>query len=382
MKKEISRNVLLIVFGLMILSVSQSTIAGDKYAKAWVWANNSNSAINSEYTPSANYQNVYGFERILSYPYRIHMSGQATVKRLGTGQYQVKFENLNMVGGTVHITAYGGNHQCKVKNWYPSNGNQLVNVNCFNTAGVPANGKFTALYYKNSIKGDYYTDGYVWANEPTSTDYTPNETYQENSSDTLNTIHRYNTGYYKVTMPNMKDVDWLEEENGGTVMVTAYGSSSDHCKVQYWYMFGHDLNAYVRCFDSSGSPVDSKYTMSFLKNSGTIGLSVAEDTLQGAFAWITSTGYAPNYYQQNYGDEISAERIDTGFYRVNIPDLNHIHSTAKVTAYGGGNGHCNINNWYQSTDGTNAYVKCYDSNGTQMNSAFTLQYFTSDIILY
>ena len=367
-----------------IVSSNLASAAVDN-VRAWGWAHSANATLNTPYQAYSGYSRSAGWENIPNHPYRNYYSGDVMVTRKAVGYYSVLFEQMNATGGVVHVTAYGGNHHCKVQNWYPTVGGQLVNVRCFNNTGSAANGRFTVLYYKNTTKGDYYTDGYLWANNPTAASYTPSSTYQSNSGDVLNTVTRLSTGRYRVNMPTMNISSG--ENTGGTVMVTAYGSNSDRCKVRSWYFSGADLNANVDCYNSAGSLTDSRYTLSFMKRI-TIGNQVAEDLLQGAYVWANWSPTPYSYYQYSYsGQPIERHDNSTGNYRIEIPGLkaNGGSTTVSVTAYGGNGNHCSIGYWGNSWvygDGTTANVRCYDSNGNPANTLFTLQYITSNIILY
>ena len=63
-----------------------------------------------------------------------------------TGRYVIEFDELStlagVTGGHVQVTAYGGGSQrCEIRNW----SSEANFVDCFDTAGSPANGQFTLL---------------------------------------------------------------------------------------------------------------------------------------------------------------------------------------------------------------------------------------------
>lgn len=66
--------------------------------------------------------------------------GAVNVVRNGTGSYTVTFAGLNLNGGNVVVSGYGGSATwCKVGSW----GSSSVNVRCFDAAGAPVDDYWT-----------------------------------------------------------------------------------------------------------------------------------------------------------------------------------------------------------------------------------------------
>jgi hypothetical protein len=94
----------------------------------FAWAHNSTAA---NYTP----------EPIYSY----NPGGSITASSTSTGSYHVAFNGLNQSGrpgGTVHVTAYDPQRRCSVLAWSPD---MTVSVACVDSAGAPANSRFSIL---------------------------------------------------------------------------------------------------------------------------------------------------------------------------------------------------------------------------------------------
>src|SRR5262245_8364787 len=129
--------------------------------RAWVWNDNpSSSGI-----PNGSYQfNSTGAVNSVTY--------------FPKGKYRVDLPGLGLSGGTVHVTAYGGNHHCKTAGWGPSGATMQVLVNCFSPSGEPTDGRFTMVFYKQSQPNPYTDDAYLWANSPSVSSYTPSSAYQ------------------------------------------------------------------------------------------------------------------------------------------------------------------------------------------------------------
>jgi hypothetical protein len=131
------------------------------------------------------------------------------------------------------------------------------------TAGSPVDTRYTLTYVKDmSIVG---TNGgepgtwsaYAWANQPSSASYTPSLPYQFTAVfGATNTITRLGMGYYAVNFP-------YQSLGYGDVQVTAYGSGSEFCKVVYWTPAD---GVRVSCFDSTGTPKDTYYDVTFLSS--------------------------------------------------------------------------------------------------------------------
>jgi hypothetical protein len=293
--------------------------------------------------------------------------GTNTHTPTGTGTYRVDFPGLGLeYGGNVQVTAYGsGSERCKVNSWGASGGTLSAYVSCFNAAGAPANTLFTASYVKRGGANPSSPGGYLWADQPYSSSYTPFGMYSWNSSGAQNSIQRYGTGNYYATFPGIN-------VNGGTVEVTAYGWDNAHCKVLGWGNNGVS----VGCFAPSGAPVDSMFTLNFAEKS-------THDTPSYAYAWADqqyAASYTPStYYQRNYrscanGPAITMRRGSTGRYSATIPGLPATGSTVHVTAYSGSSEACKVVGWFGVGDGTQVDVACHDVSGNPADTRFVIVY--------
>jgi hypothetical protein len=326
--------------------------------KAWVWANNPTA---SNYTPSASYQ--YNSKGVTN-----------TVSRLGVGRYRVSLPNFATASGTVHVTAYNGNHHCKVVNWFPSGTTQQVNVSCFRANGSRVDDRFSMLFYKRFGRTSG-TDAYLWYNGSG----TPNA-YQWNSKGLNNTVTRLGTGRYRANLPGMNKL-------GGTVLVTAYGSDSAKCKVVNWGRSASNTRVNVNCFQGN-KPVNTRFTLSYINGTNGVGLGIRH---KGGYVWANNPSVSGTYtpsttYQWNSAtlsnNSNRVTNLSTGSYRVRLPRLAPANkTTTQVTAYGSNSNYCNVRSWVSDgSGGTNANVKCFNSVGQPVNSRFTLTYLTDDNI--
>jgi hypothetical protein len=281
--------------------------------------------------------------------------------------YQVRFGGLASSGGSVHVTAYGPpSSHCKVGSWYPDGDDLLVNVRCFNAAGAPVDAQYTAMF-QAPIAGDGPL-GYVWANDPAAATYTPAGTSQFNSTGPSNAIDRLGAGFYEVTFPGLADT-------GGTVMVTAYGTTSHRCNLAGWSPSGADQSVFVSCFDSAGAASDTRFVATFVHDNG---LTPAAD--RWAYVWANepaSGSYTPDaaYQLSSLPGSASIVRSGVGVYAVTLPghagpDGTHV----QVSSYGTIGRHCNVSSWGSSGADMVVNVRCFDSAGAPVDAAFALSF--------
>jgi carbon monoxide dehydrogenase subunit G len=212
----------------------------------YVWADNPTSA---GYTPSP----TYSFNS---------SGGAINITRSAVGTYTINFSGIGgngSAGGNVLVTAYGsGSEACKVVSWNSGGADFIVNLRCFATNGMPVDTRYSArVVWSNATFGK---NGYAWANNPTSLGYTPSPAYSFNSSGGAITINRSGVGAYTVNFSGIGG----SGSAGGNVQVTAYGSGSEACKVVSWNSGGADFIANVRCFTTTGSAVDTQYSINVI----------------------------------------------------------------------------------------------------------------------
>jgi hypothetical protein len=217
--------------------------------------------------------------------------------------------------------------------------------------------------------------GFVWADNSTAASYTPNATYNYNSTDpfdAVNTVARTvdEVGpLYTVRFPDLGRL-------GGTVQVTAYGAGSVECQVQSWSPFGDDQLVRVRCYNDAGTAVSSRFTVAYTN------VETAEDGALG-YVWANNatatlyTPYTPNLaYQESPGaGTTTITRSGTGVYSVHMsgfgnPDTAHV----QITPYGSTPARCVTPGFGYNAAGNaqDVTVRCYSLAGAPMNAQFTL----------
>jgi hypothetical protein len=340
----------------LVLLASQASSAQGRWA--YLWADQPFSA---SYTPNTTYQaNSAGATN--------------TMQRSGTGSYTASLPNLGASAGTVHVTAYGiGTETCKVASWFPSGSTQLVNIRCFDRSGLPIDTLFTMTFTNPASTAGPMA--FLWADQPSAVSYTPSTQYQFNSSGATNTITRTTTGTYTANLPNLGAA-------AGHVQVTAYGTGSERCKVTGWGPSGSTQLVGVQCHDSSGTPVDTRFTLTYVANMNLIGgaslfgahFGGPGPGPSGSYLWAnqpSSASYTPNLLYQ--WDDLASSpantvsRSGTGQYKVQFVNHSMAFGDVQVTAYGFGSEYCKVAFW-NPFDGVQ--VRCFNAGGSPVDTLF------------
>ncbi|XVV00685.1 hypothetical protein ACQPW3_25050 [Actinosynnema sp. CA-248983] len=222
--------------------------------------------------------------------------------------------------------------------------------------------------------------GYVWADRPHESSYSPSEPHQCNSTGAVNTVTRESAGRYTVRFPGLGT-------DSGTVDVTSADAHDRVCSVRDWGPARddeHDQDVHVVCVDRDGTPTDSSFTASFLFTMGGSGL----------MAYLradrpSSPPYTPasNHQFNSVGGVNTVEREQEGVYLVFLPGL---HKSAaregtsggivKVTSLGSTPNACSPVVWmpWRNPDTAEDFlvvrVACSTLRGLPVDAAFTLSY--------
>ncbi|MFL6119505.1 hypothetical protein [Actinophytocola sp.] len=365
----------------------------DPFAVGYVWAHTPTP------TPTTYYPDQY-------WSYNSTMQANS-VTRTGTGTYTVSFPGLAGTGGNAQVTAYGPVARvCKLANPpMTTSGTTLrLNVRCFSagSSGVPADAQFTASY--TAGYGTANTLAFLLADQPASASYRPNPTYQYNNSGGYLSVSRQSTGKYTVFIPTNSLAPW-----GGSVKVTAVGTTNTDCKVRDWFEWDYTEYVDVWCFGGNGLPADSMFSMAYVYRMNLLGNNLMAD------GYVLSDDEEPSmnsYYSPSTAYQRSATISESGnvYLRREYPgdypapydvlltlqnsqqlsgngaswDGGNVQVTAYgVDEYGNQNHRCQVGNWTDDmwVDGQNyalsgrrVRVYCFDAGGNPAQSQFTLQY--------
>ena len=359
--------------GSTVLDTSESSILilpnkGPESAWAYAWA----SSATTNHTSPSNYSRSSAGD--------IFGAGvNQSIQHIATGRYYITFPGVgNAWNGNLQVAAYGtDNIRCKIRSAASVLTTGTAYVDCHAPNGAAADSRFAVSYVRNGSPTGIGKGAYV-----TTTDEGSGVVpivNQWNSSGEPNSVEKLATGRYRVRMPGQ-----APRPRGGTVQVTAVGSSSDDCKVASWGVStdGKGINAEVRCFDTTGAASDSLFSLAY-------STTVVAGGFSGGHVWAndsTASQYSPSssyeYTQIAGTGELAASttaiHVSTGVYQVQYPALSDTGSTALVTAYGSSSDYCKLSSWTENGQGSIVGVRCFNAAGTPVNTQFVSGYASVD----
>jgi hypothetical protein len=282
--------------------------------------------------------------------------GPVLLSRWSTGAYRAEWPGMADVGtdlGAVLVSAYDAQDgYCKVESWT----SESAEVLCFDATGTLSDRAYSALY----VKPDEGASGvaYVWANQPTASVYVPPSAYAHNPTGGAITLERSTEGQYLIHFDGYGATTPAE----GHAQVTAYGSSSDYCIMNY--SIGDEVS--VECRDTSGARRDSMFVVLYLK----------PDAKRDGVAYGTFFGgtTSPSDYAYNPGGApVTRALVAPGLYQVELPGFER-HGLP------GHQGHLQVSSFYAGDSnlckGANLSaspsVACVHPDGTPVADDFAL----------
>jgi hypothetical protein len=375
---SLRRVVSIVIALLIVVSFASSRVtvsAQDAPVQAYVWADDPTA---ESYTPNEQFQ--------------FNSTGEANmIVRTGTGAYTVNMPGTNPGLGNIQLTAASGSAEgsefvpgtvCKIDR-APTGSEQFVV--CFDAAGEPVDSAFTLMY----TSGDVYLGehgAYLWANDPMAESYTPDERYQFNSTQGVNTITRSEAGHYVVTLPG------LATHMGNFQVTPASGSTLGEvpavsCGISSWGDAGNDARGVtVICSDSDGALTDTGFTLQYAVGPAASSEGTATIWARGAYAMVnhsTATNRydaGPNVRFNTTGAINAIQRTEQGKYTVTLMNVGKDGGNVQVSAWGteSSAATCNVSYWglEEGTDGQNflVHVACYDADGNAADSHLWVSY--------
>ncbi|MEZ4886008.1 MAG: RICIN domain-containing protein [Chitinophagales bacterium] len=202
-----------------------------------------------------------------NHKYLYNGKGAISMKKTGTGVYQVTFEGIQMergaegAGGNVIATPYGtAARRIQVVSWLVSGNKTVATVHTYDFNGEPADTRFVLSY-----NGDWTNQAaYVWGNAATkTTQYAADKSYQMNNVSTdENMVTRLGAGSYKVTLPGIKNA------NASNAIAVAYGNNKAYASIERWGANGgvKGTDVYVKTYTADGQPTDSQFSLLYTTN--------------------------------------------------------------------------------------------------------------------
>ncbi|MEV6342673.1 hypothetical protein [Actinoplanes sp. NPDC051851] len=295
-----------------------------------------------------------------------------TVERRETGRYVVRFAGLGVSGGTAEVTpATGDDRICTLPDWQADGPDEIVQVDCFDRSGARADSGFAARFVH--LDGD--PGAYLLSGDPGRASQTVADDYSYNSAGGTNSVDREDVGSYVAYFGRQESV--LDDAVGGTVKVSAVGESAAVCGVERWYPYpdGRYLGVRVRCRDTGGRPVDTRFAVTFSARLG----STPDDPVQGAYLWAdraSEARYTPREtYQFNAkGAANTVTRDAVGEYRVRLPGFAaESGGQVQLTAFDSP-ASCVVAEVARHADFHEVRVLCRAPSGAPADTPFTLQF--------
>jgi hypothetical protein len=215
--------------------------------------------------------------------------------------------------------------------------------------------------------------GYVWADQPTATQYAANPFWRFNSHPgEINTIKRLGAGRYEVKFPAIGATPRPGVSgSGGVAYAVAYSSTARNCKPETWLPHGSAELVRVRCTTLRGVLADSQFTASFTTGAGAanyFGYAKADRP--------TTTAYAPNVpfqFDSQFGT-VTVHRSRAGLYEVHLPNLGGAGGTAVVTAIGANANACAVGGYGSASATQQVVVTCNRPSGQGVDTPFAVSY--------
>jgi hypothetical protein len=223
-------------------------------------------------------------------------------------------------------------------------------------------------------------DGYVWANQPGTADYTIGHAWAYNSTGGDITIHRVSAGSYHVRFVGMA-------VPGGVAHARPYGSGNTAmCLIASFGRNSGDQLVKVRCFDDAGAPADTRFVASFTDRTAAAGTfaylradqpSPPFDVPYSPIAQYSydSTGTGPQVWRQSVG----VYMMLIGTVDAHYP-MDHNDGFYQVTAYGSRPARCEVHGENDEMP-TPIAVFCVDEDGAPTDTRFAVTYAHSTSLL-
>jgi len=296
------------------------------------------------------------------------------ITRSAPGVYAVTLGGMaldpaDQLSGVVHVTARQGNANfCVVQGWNPQNSNRIVDVLCYDAAGVPADTRFDVVFTRPAAGNEIRA--FLWMDAPEADFSSPDISYQYNAAGPLATVERLAVGTYRAFLPA------LSTDGDVGFMLSAYGALPRRCRVldvgvQESGVFAVD----VACEDAAGAPADSLFTLSVIRDTA---LAAMPYDVLGAYLRTLDpeTGeVAPDEGYNEAGGVNSVSRTATGRYVARLGGFAPFEAVGnvQVTAVGEGASHCTVEGMAVAGQNVEVVVLCFDG-AAPANSEFALTY--------
>lgn len=257
-------------------------------------------------------------------------------------------------------------HWCQVNSFGPSGPDEKVLISCHRVGGAADPSSFSAIFDSSSGPASSVGQfGYVYS-QPSGV-----LNSQYNSAGPGNTVTHLSLGQWSVTFPGLATPGPVD----GSLQSTAVSPQTPaRCKVASWSSSMAGQTAQVNCFDATGAPLDTQFTLTYQYQRSLYG-AVAPPKYFG-YLWNTPPVGPPS---TNFNNPLGpgangASASGVGLSIVKFPMLGVPPDDIQVTAAGSGSDFCGLNtNWtYSGTDTIVRDVNCFTNAGAAINTGFLI----------
>jgi len=278
-----------------------------------------------------------------------------TVGVTGTGQYKITFPGAEIGGGVVHVTAIDPNpHWCQVNGFSAVGSDQVVTISCYKVGGAPDFTAFSLIFSSSSGPG-VGAFGYVNALPSGAL------VSQYNAAGLGNTVAHTGLGQWTVKFPGLGTPGPMD----GGLQATAVSPPTvpARCKVLNWNSSTGGQVAQVTCFDATGAPADSQFTLTYQYQRSLYGASIPPKYY--GYLW-NKPAVGPPSTNWNSILGAGANTVTPGTLSlVTFPKIGATPDDIQVTAFGQGSDFCGMNfPWTHSGFDTVVHdVNCFTNAG-------------------
>jgi hypothetical protein len=300
---------------------------------------------------------------------RDDQNSTVTIDRMGIGLYLVTYPHVQPIAGNDGVflaTAISSNGAtCGPRDQNDQATQVQTLVRCMTRAGTPTNEKFSTNFLL--LQSTVGKAAYVLADQPVNANYTPDSTYQFNSTGASNTIERSGVGWYDVSLPG------LETSTGHAEVSAAFAGG--YCEVVAMTAFPTVAESIrVYCRDATGAKADGLFTLIFtdgqgLKKPGSTGVAYLLADQPAALGYVPA---ATTRFQSNGGIP-HVHRNSAGHYNVQLGGMS-AGGAAEVTTYGSSSNRCEISSLPMTGSPVTIGVVCVKPDGTPADTKFGLEY--------
>ncbi|MBB5867260.1 hypothetical protein F4553_000639 [Allocatelliglobosispora scoriae] len=290
------------------------------------------------------------------------------VLRPAVGTYRVKFLGMGTLGGVPHVSARGSSSLCTVAWWGMAGGDQAVDVRCYDNAGLLADSRFVVDFTNRTPAVSGF--GYLWNDNPVppAIGHTPAPAYSYDSAGLPIKVFRSAVGRYRVELGAFRN-DSPGPWAAGYLRITPYAAAARHCQALDPALVPDPQLIEVRCYDDTGSAVDSRFILTYARGAAMLGGSGARTT---ATVDLSAALPVMRGWTNSYGGAPTASMIIPGTYLIRIPNAAHPKGHAIASIMGTPPMFCTVQWWGPSGLDELVQVSCYDGDDGVPNPAVLL----------